>query len=266
MYTGFNLQIGSKVDYASVKFKGDYESELLKVGKEVHAGHKAQVKKVLDDFALGGGALDAAKMQASWFPAVSADVFVSHSHANEQEALRLSGWMKRELGVTCFIDSAAWGYSDELLRLIDDSYCYTPSTQTYVYAKRNRSTSHVHMMLATALSKMIDKCECVLFLNTPDSLTPKDVVEGAGASGASFSPWLYFEISTTRIVQRRTPAAHRDHTLVKKAMDEANLTLLYEMPTDHLTKLTTADLKNWWDAPPKGHPLDRLYAVVTVTK
>ena len=55
----------------------------------------------------------------------------------------------------------------------------------YDYNKRNYSTSHVHMMLSTALTMMMDEAECVIFLNTPNALSTKDIVH------KTESPWIF---------------------------------------------------------------------------
>lgn len=46
--------------------------------------------------------------------------------------------------------------------------------KTYDYNLRNYTTSHVHMMLATALTEMIDNTECIMFYNTPNSVLLAD--------------------------------------------------------------------------------------------
>jgi hypothetical protein len=56
-------------------------------------------------------------------------------------------------------------------------------------------------MLSMALSKMIDRCEGIFFLNTPKSLRPTDVVKGK--SGVTESPWIYSELATTQFIRKR---------------------------------------------------------------
>nr|MBK7064154.1 hypothetical protein [Deltaproteobacteria bacterium] len=68
--------------------------------------------------------------------------------------------MEKTFGLTAFVDSSVWGDANELLAEIDNRFCWSDDRRTYDYRKRNNSTSHVHMMLATALSVMIDRCEC----------------------------------------------------------------------------------------------------------
>ena len=60
---------------------------------------------------------------------------------------------------------------DELNKILNNcskiksGYCYSCQCNAFSY-----NLSYVHMMLASALMTMIDKCECVFFLNTPSSI------------------------------------------------------------------------------------------------
>ena len=67
-------------------------------------------------------------MQANWFPQIKADIFISHSHKDEDLALALAGWLKVSFGLTAFIDSCVWGYANDLLKMIDYKYCYQKKT------------------------------------------------------------------------------------------------------------------------------------------
>jgi len=201
-------------------------------------------------------------MIANWFPAIETDVFLSHSHKDADLAIGLSGWLNIEFGLTSFIDSCIWGYSEKLLRMIDDKYCYQPSTKTYNYERRNKSTSHVYMMLSTALTKMMHSCECIIFISTPRSISPKNSIESEGETD---SPWIYSEIAMTSLIQKRSPKEHRERTMVKSsiAMDSLNesLQVKYDVDLSHLTLLTAADLNAWYKSNQKtsSQSLDALY-------
>lgn len=251
MYRGFNLNLRN----------ADFSNESYKLGTKLHSELKERVKKTLDSFTAADGKLLASKMQANWFPQIECDVFISHSHEDEKHAISLAGWLKNKFGLTSFVDSCAWGYSDDLLSLIDDEFCYNKQNNTYIYKRRNRSTSHVHMMLSTALSMMLDKAECVFFLNTPSSITPNEVIDDS--SGTTKSPWIYSEIAMTRLIRKRSIDEHRG--LIKKSMAETlrqSMDFLYEIKVDHLTDLDTDDMLAWEkQKTTHSHPLDALYAM-----
>ncbi|MGB1318990.1 MAG: hypothetical protein ACPG5W_12310, partial [Flavobacteriales bacterium] len=73
------------------------------------------VRKKLGDLLLNNGKVDASGMQENWFPQVEADIFISHSHRNHRLAIALAGWLHGKFGLTSFIDSCIWGYSNDLL-------------------------------------------------------------------------------------------------------------------------------------------------------
>jgi len=256
MYRGFNL-----VDIDDCKFPvGSKET-----GEEMHSKYKAQIKTAFDDFVTPGGALNASKMQKNWFPNINADIFISHSHRDQEKAISLAGWLKNVFKINAFVDSCAWGFSDDLLRLVDNKFCWSEKSGFYIYENRNRSTSHVHMMLSTALMMMIDQAECIFFLNTPSSLLPSDTI--GDSVGTTASPWIYSEVAMTKFLRKRSKGAHRG--IIKEAMLKAemerSMVFLYDMDMGHLSDLTIDSLNKWyssrstyetaWDA------LDGLYAL-----
>ena len=137
MYRAFDL---------SLRIKDD--DPYVEKGKKLKVQTERAVYKTLEPFLKKNGILDGTLIRDNWFPTVSADVFISHSHSDENTALALAGFLN-EMGVTPFIDSAAWGYSPELLKIIDAHGSKT-GDNSYSYERRNGTTSHVHMMLATA--------------------------------------------------------------------------------------------------------------------
>ena len=96
------------------------------------------------------------------------------------------------------------------------------------------------MLLSTALSKMINNCECVIFLNTPHSIFSGDYIQGETTD----SPWIYSEIAMTSLIQKRSLAGHRQLAKSIVRADEA-LQVKYEVELDHLTKLTQTDVMRW---------------------
>ena len=247
MYRGFNMTI------AEEGFDG-YEVD----GIPLRDSQKARMHEILSTFKDSDGDLIASRLTADWFPDVDAHVFISHAHVDSELATRLAGFLSYHFDLVSFIDSTVWGSSDELLKMIDEQYCWQEESGTYNYSKRNRSTSHVHMMLATALAKMINSCECVIFLNTPSSISSSSYINGQ----VTESPWIYSEIAMTSLIQKRDPSEHR---LRKSflAMDEA-LRVKYDVNLSHLTSISAADIKKWLDNAgnvKKGRALDLLYSI-----
>jgi hypothetical protein len=60
--------------------------------------------------------IDGSKLINDWFPSYKADVFISHSHNDSRTAKRLAIWLKKEFGLTTFLDSIVWGSANDLLK------------------------------------------------------------------------------------------------------------------------------------------------------
>lgn len=243
-------------------------SEYIDAGREIHKDNQNIVRSKLDIFKKANNALEAKNIIENWFPDIEADVFLSHSHKDADLIIGLAGWLYTEFNIKAFIDSTVWGYANNLLKMIDDACCrLNPSGNTYNYNLRNQSTSHVHMMLSTALTEMIDRCECIIFVNTQNSFTPKDYIEGEGKTE---SPWIYSEIAMTRIIRQRSPEEHRkrrmsdSYSIAKENMSTArSVHIEYETDLLHLTPLSIKDLNKWARESKSqkliSHPLDLLY-------
>ena len=259
MFRAFNL---------SLSWQGGTD-ELQRIGAEAIAQNEGSVKAALAQFLSADGVVDGTGIQSRVFPQIAAEVFISHSHWDSTDALALAGWLKRDFNLTSFIDSYVWGYADDLLKGIDNVYCWhDDSRQSYSYERRNGSTSHVHMMLATALAKMIDSTECILFLNTPNAISAKQ------ATDKTRSPWLFAEIALIQLLRQASKEFHRQRfNLIKTAgrstvigESRSDFRPEYVVDLSSLTSINNATLLTWrnkWKSKlPRGpHALDDLYSV-----
>ncbi|GEC88887.1 hypothetical protein [Brevibacillus brevis] len=231
MFAGFQLESTENFDA--------YKS----IGEGFYNQYKSNIEESLDKYINKDGSIDGSAMQSDWFPEFNANIFISHSHKDRDKALALAGWLYSNFELTVFIDSCVWGYSDRLLKIIDNEYCKNENGATYDYDKRNHSTSHVHMMLSTALTKMIDKTECVFFLNTPSSVSASDVV-----GGITKSPWIYHELAITELIRKKNIEQHRSKVILEQyalEKSEKALRINYHAPLEHLEPLSDVDLKAW---------------------
>lgn len=254
MYRGLEIKITEE------SFKEEYLDELFLAGKYRYLSNKSKVKAIIDSFVLENGKLDGTKMQSNWFPQINADIFLSHSHNDEKLAIALSEWMFENFGLNVFIDSCIWGYSNKLLGMIDKEYCRPDKINkphSYSYEQRNYSTSHIHMMLSTALTMMIDNAECIIFLNTPNSVSPNDVIN------KTESPWIYSEIAMTRLIRQKPKKEYRIKPITESFSEggkiEKALKVEYNIPTDHLSNIDCDILNKWqkqWGYKGKKHTPD----------
>jgi hypothetical protein len=237
MYRGFELDI-----------KDWNISSCHSQGIKVFEYFKPMVMPVLDTYLKENEALDGDKMRDNWFQQVDADIFISHSHADKDLAISLAGWLYTNFKLKAFIDSMIWGYADELLESIDKVYCKNKTNDNYNYKLRNYSTSHVHIMLATALTKMIDKSECFFFLNTGKSIT----IEKSITDPLTYSPWIYIELEISRLVRKKELSEYRNKISKNKMFSENEnkminecLQISYKVDLEHLSKLNKDDFIVW---------------------
>jgi hypothetical protein len=250
MYRGFNLK---------VKYKDN--NKLREIGLNLNNEFQEEIKRKIDGFVLNEGLLSATSIMEDWFPQIKADIFLSHSHKDENTALILAGFLYKKLNIKTFIDSTIWGYSNDLLDKINKKYCYNSEKKTYDYRKSNNASTHVNLMLSNALSKMIDNCECVFFLNTPNSISSKDTID------KTYSPWIFSEISTTQIIKKKTPKRLKLQTVMFSDSVKLNenkrseLLVEYDIELSHLTDLDSDDINKWVSLNNRipMNPLDTLY-------
>lgn len=262
MFSGFNIT----VDEQTIGYDFFYEA-----GKGVLQSNRAIIHRNLHEYICNQDLLDGDLMASDWFPEIDADVFLSHSHSDEKLVVSFAGWLYKVFGVRAFVDSMVWGYSNDLLKIIDDEYCLK-SSGSYSYEKRNHSTSHVHMMLSMALAKMIDKCESVFFINTSNSVS---VSEGIIKANYTLSPWIYSEIEMTRMLRHKKLSEYRNTSkIVTESIfhfeeEREALRIRYDIALDHLVELTDSDLITWQACCKKNVcdiPMDKLYAIKGILK
>ncbi|MEI6554227.1 MAG: hypothetical protein WCL70_01410 [Paludibacter sp.] len=250
MHKGFELFLSEDISpiFCKKLFENYYPNE-----KQIFDSTNQRIERVISNFKSFSGNIDGTKMQANWFPQIRADIFLSHSHNDKDLAIAIAGWLRQEFGLKTFIDSCIWGHSKDLLKLIDNEFCSNKINNkiiSYNYENRNYSTSHVHMMLSSALTNMIDNTECVIFLNTPNSITPEDVIN------KTFSPWIYTEILMTSLIRLKRIEEYRPKITTESfsAIERRKeLKVEYVINTDHLAKMSTRTLLDW----KKGWPIDK---------
>lgn len=253
MYIGFELK---KISQKSFIIFNDF----LEIGKKGLSEQKKLIEETLEEFENSDGSLNGDKMQSNWFPQIDADIFLSHSHIDEDLVIALAGWLNLSFGLKVFIDSCIWGYSKRLQKIIDNKYS-RDENGSLNYNKIIYSSSHVHMMLNTALMQMIDNCECVIFINTPNSVKPKEVVDKI------ISPWIYSEIGMTKLIKKKSLQEHRTKYINENEYFP-KLEIDYNLDTGHLIELSDQDLVEWgkqYNQYYKNAPLDYLYKIKTYT-
>ncbi len=266
MYTKFNY---SPSNY----FYNHTLNPYLEAGRSIYEKHEKEVHDCLAEYITEDGIINGTALKEHWFSISKKDIFISHSHSDISKVKAFAGWLHERFGLEAFIDSCSWGYCDDLLNKIDKKYCYKPETDTYNYNLRNYTTSHVHMMLSTALTEMIDKTECIIFFNTPNSIslaTELDKIKKKDKKHATISPWIYHELSMTTMLRSVEPMRAKpilEH-FAQDSRGKPKIAYDVSKALKEMISLTDAQLSQWesnWTVVPTTplqYALDELYKIV----
>lgn len=273
MYTAFNLEL-EFVDLENPQY-------FINIGKKRINKLKWDSEDELSKFILANGTIDGTGLSDKWFKKVQSDVFISHSHNDENLAFALAGWLKDTFNLNVFMDEVIWDSADKLIHILDDKYCWQPNSETYNYTKRNLTTSHVHAMLSTAIFSVMDKSEVIIFLNTKESVPQIHNVLNED-SKYTLSPWIYEELVATKLLRVTNWIEYREQATLEHFYREdgsENLKIAYQIPLEQLTDINIDILSSWkYDYQKDSsllqehskvmfrHPLNYLYNLVFRTR
>lgn len=250
MFSGYNL----KIKKCFFKNKKKSFEEYIEIGEQHLNSRINDYKNDLNHY-VHNGTINGSELQSNSFPTVDADIFISHSHKDKNLANALAGWLHEEFGLDVFIDSNVWGYSEELLEIINSKYSNkrrdTDRGYLYDHQACNIASQHVNIMLSIALQKMIDKVECIMLLNTDNSISVFN--DDDKQFNSTYSPWLYSEIICTQIVRKKPLLYYRDYSKLCHANESVSeeyescfsLEIAYTVSLLHLTELNASDLIEW---------------------
>ena len=240
MYRGFNIKCKDN----------EIDNNYYKIGSEIQNAKKEQIKNNFKEYLINNETLNGKDIMNEWFPKKDYHIFLSHSHNDLKLALSIAGILKDEHNLDVFVDSNVWLNSNDLLKIIDNEFCKNTDSPTYNYDARNYSTSHVHMMLMNSLNSTINSSEALFFLNTPNSISAKEVIKQE-----TFSPWIFAEIETSKIINKITPErlfrktkmfskSHQDYVALNESANR-ELQISYELELGHLTDLSSYEFEEW---------------------
>ncbi|GAA7232805.1 toll/interleukin-1 receptor domain-containing protein [Helicobacter pylori] len=107
----------------------------------------------------------------------SAQVFLSHSHADKNKALKVKGYLESETNRRVFIDSIFWDYKDDVLN------------ELAKYDDTSKIKDAFTLILRESLEDMIKKCPYFVFLESNNSVSLNQ-----GLSQTTHSAWIYEEL------------------------------------------------------------------------
>lgn len=200
-----------------------------------NAAQKKEWLKALKEYIRNneGKIINGDFIEKVWFPEVESDVFISHSHIDEEIAIKIKFLLEEKFNLSVFVDSVVWGNANDLLRELDNNYCKNDRNHTYNYEKRNNTTAIVHLMLADALTKIMDQSKYVFFLNTVNST----LKEGYENEEQVTSPWIYHELVMTKYLQ--------DKQRMRPIQEGRDIRVSHTVDLSHLYKMDFASFQGW---------------------
>ena len=269
MFSGFNLNMD---EITMTEFFGKHFDEYREIG-ENHLYHEISCFNTKLNDLIKLDFINGRVLEEYCFPDIDADIFISHSHKDCDLTNALAGWIHKNFGLNVFVDSNVWKCSSKLLDEINSHYSnrrpFNVDEYLYDYKPCCKASEHVNTMLTLALHKMIDKVECVILLNTDNSIQ----VFEEKCFHATYPPWIYSEIMCSQIVRKKPLLCYREynddelrHCYESTEIEHypANLVISYIMSLKHLVSIDLGDFITWLynyrhNLNDRYYPLDSLY-------
>ncbi|BAM97258.1 toll/interleukin-1 receptor domain-containing protein [Helicobacter pylori] len=118
-----------------------------------------------------------------------AQVFLSHSHADKNKALKVKNYLEEDLDAECvFIDSLFWDYKNNVLKEIKKHHIDVSKIE-----------DAFTLILRESLQDMIEKCPYFVFLKSKNSVSDQ------GLSRTTYSAWIYEELKIAHSIRESRP-------------------------------------------------------------
>ncbi len=114
-------------------------------------------------------------------------VFLSHSHADKNKALKVKNYLESETNHRVFIDSLFWDYKDNIVKEMSK------------YDNTSKIEDAFTLILRESLQNMIEKCPYFVFLQSNNSVSDQ------GLSCITYSAWIYEELKIAHSIRESRP-------------------------------------------------------------
>ncbi|GAA7984341.1 toll/interleukin-1 receptor domain-containing protein [Helicobacter pylori] len=116
-----------------------------------------------------------------------AQVFLSHSHADKNKALKVKNYLESETNHRVFIDSLFWDYKDNIMKEMSK------------YDNTSKIEDAFTLILRESLQDMIEKCPYFVFLKSKNSVSDQEL------SRITYSAWIYEELKIAHSIRESRP-------------------------------------------------------------
>ncbi len=135
----------------------------------------------------------------------TAQVFLSHSHADRNKALEVKNYLESQTKRKVFIDSLFWDYKDDVLNELEK------------YDDISEIEDAFTLILRESLQDMIEKCPYFVFLQSKNS------VSNQGLSQITYSAWIYEELKIANTLIAGTTLKESRIKAMRVSYDATNL-------------------------------------------
>ena len=189
---------------------------------------------LLEEFKIDENEINGDKIVEKVFPNKEKyEIFISHSHNDK----KLANFLKIN-GYRVFLDSEIWGSADSILKEIDNEYSRSNNDERYYdYTKRNFSTTHVHLLLISALAQIISKTPIFIFVESDNTISFS--VKEFEKKIYTDSPWIYTDLLFFKLFFQDV-----SYQIVNESYDESKkLNIRREINLNLLKNLTAENIK-----------------------
>lgn len=147
-------------------------------------------------------------------------VFLSHSSKDKNTVYKFASFLKQQ-GINAFVDSMVWDNYKDL---------FNEFAKGCKEQEKLNIAAHLHMVLASSLTYMINACDCFIFLASENSISNGNY---------TFSPWIYHELLTASIIQKKEP-------LLKENVAREDFKVQYNIPfIENFELVNFSGILNW---------------------
>lgn len=147
-------------------------------------------------------------------------VFLSHSSKDKDTVYKFASFLEQQ-GINAFVDSMVWDNYKDL---------FNEFAKGCKEQEKLNIAAHLHMILASSLTYMINACDCFIFLASENSISNGNY---------TFSPWIYHELLTASIIQKK-------ELLLKENVAREDFKVQYNIPfIENFELVNFSGILNW---------------------